>query len=127
MQKESRSKSNNDGFSKLSDMLMNIAKQARKVKKAQRILKSLHFEQIKARQSEVKDAHRTTFKWIFAEEENSNFSRWLHSENGVYWVARKAGLGKSTLMKFLCNHPRSRLAPKEWAGQSQIVVATHFF
>ena len=31
---------------------------------------------------------------------------WLLSRHGDYWVSGKAGSGKSTLMKFLCNHEK---------------------
>jgi hypothetical protein len=36
----------------------------------------------------------------------SRYSDWLKSREVLYWIKAKAGAGKSTLMKFLCNDSR---------------------
>ncbi|KAI9647984.1 hypothetical protein NHQ30_002607 [Ciborinia camelliae] len=33
-----------------------------------------------------------------------DFGKWLTSDSGLYWISGKAGAGKSTLMKFICQH-----------------------
>lgn len=117
----------NDAFSKLSTSLMNLVEQARSTQKVHGFLKSLHFKQIKARQFEVKRAHINTFEWIFEKEGKLQFLQWLRFPNDIFWVGGKAGSGKSTLMKFICGHHRTRALLEEWAGQQSIIIASHFF
>jgi hypothetical protein len=92
-----------------------------------RVLKALHFKQLKERQSEIREAHTHTFEWVFDHQSTSNFSSWLQSENGIYWIEGKPGSGKSTLMKFLIsNHKTARLL-RRWSGAKEFIVANHFF
>lgn len=50
------------------------------------ILKSLRFAQIIERQTEIPKAHQNTFEWIFQDSTNVNFSSWLQSSNGIFWI-----------------------------------------
>jgi type II secretory ATPase GspE/PulE/Tfp pilus assembly ATPase PilB-like protein len=43
---------------------------------------------------------------------------WLQEGRGIFHVAGKLGSGKSTLMKFLFNHPETRRQLLTWAGLS---------
>lgn len=94
-----------------------------------RILRSLHFRQIKERVSEVHNAHPDTFDWIFGEHSKVNLVHWMSSPGGkgIYWVTGNAGSGKSTLMKFLIDHKNTFDALKKWAGTSPLISASHFF
>ena len=79
-----------------------------------RILSSLLFPSISARYLQVAKAHQDTFQWIFGDPRVddsyhwSSFANWLQFENGIFWISGKAGSGKSTLMKFLSDHERTR-------------------
>jgi ABC-type oligopeptide transport system ATPase subunit len=106
--------------------LITLVEGAQNARKLHAFLKSLHFKQIKERQFEVKSAHTNTFEWIF-KEESLKFSQWLRSDNDIFWIAGKAGSGKSTLMKFLCKHYRTDKLLSQWAGSRNIVIASHFF
>jgi hypothetical protein len=56
----------------------------------------------------------------------NSFSDWLKSKGVLYWIKAKAGAGKSTLMKFLCNDPRTvQLLDSSTSGKT--LVLTHFF
>jgi hypothetical protein len=44
------------------------------------------------------------------------FTTWLKFGSGIFHVSGKLGSGKSTLMKFLCEHPDTKLKLAEWAG-----------
>lgn len=44
------------------------------------------------------------------------FLRWLSSGNGIFHISGKLGSGKSTLMKFLCDHERTTVELQKWAG-----------
>jgi hypothetical protein len=56
----------------------------------------------------------------------SSFSDWLKSQEALYWIKAKAGAGKSTLMKFLYNDPRT-VQLLESATSGKTLVLTHFF
>jgi hypothetical protein len=42
---------------------------------------------------------------------------WMSSAAGIFHISGKLGSGKSTLMKFLCDHDRTKFLLKEWAGK----------
>jgi hypothetical protein len=113
-------------FSTLSTSLMNLVEQVQSTRKLHKFLKSLHFKQIKERQIEVKTAHINTFEWIF-KDESLQFLQWLRCPTDIFWIGGKAGSGKSTLMKFLCEHHQTDTLLSKWAGQQKIVTASHFF
>jgi len=57
-----------------------------------------------------------------------SFLRWLSSGDGIFHIAGKLGSGKSTLMKFLCEHPCTIWQLQKWAGMSPkslIFTLTH--
>ncbi|KAI1826058.1 hypothetical protein F4861DRAFT_131988 [Xylaria intraflava] len=94
--------------------------------KQKSILQSLYFSQLKDREFAVADAHKSTLEWIF-KQSSTNFVEWLHEDNGIYWISGRAGSGKSTLMKFLTNHPSTIRHLEEWAGQEPLIIAKHYF
>ncbi|KAK2750104.1 hypothetical protein FQN57_004597 [Myotisia sp. PD_48] len=57
----------------------------------------------------------------------SSLLAWLRTGDGVYHISGKPGSGKSTLMKFLCEHPRTVNELNSWAGQKKLVIARFFF
>jgi hypothetical protein len=44
------------------------------------------------------------------------FLHWLLAGNGIFHISGKLGSGKSTLMKFLCDHRRTTTELQKWAG-----------
>jgi hypothetical protein len=56
-----------------------------------------------------------------------SFLNWLKSGNQVYHISGKAGSGKSTLMKFLCQHSRLSKELEAWAGDKKLAFAKFFF
>ncbi|RMJ18030.1 hypothetical protein CDV36_002335 [Fusarium kuroshium] len=107
-----------------------------------RILRSLQFEDMHRRDDGVRDPYENTFKWILEDDdgvvpeerpwlspearENHHQERmkrlsrntlydWLSSGSGIFHVSGKLGSGKSTLMKFLSTHPRTRAEIEKWA------------
>ncbi len=104
----------------------------RKVQTSVKFLESLRYESMNARESEVKDEHAETFRWILEHDPSNDpdsprFMEWLESGCGIYWVAGKAGSGESTLMKFLWHHSITRAALHSWAKNHKLVIASHFF
>lgn len=71
-------------------------------KQRQKLLESLRFGQIDARQMTIKTAHSETCSWLL---KNAEYLRWLEKDelnnhHGFFWIKGKPGTGKSTLMKF---------------------------
>jgi energy-coupling factor transporter ATP-binding protein EcfA2 len=56
-----------------------------------------------------------------------NFVNWLEKGNGIFHISGKPGAGKSTLMKYLCQHPQTEKHIKVWSSQKDLVMAKFFF
>ncbi|KAF2096455.1 hypothetical protein NA57DRAFT_43108, partial [Rhizodiscina lignyota] len=103
----------------------------------QKILESLRFKQMRVRRSIIPEAHTKTFQWIFDNHDvvddpksRIKFVHWLKQPNidsGMFWISGKPGSGKSTLMKFICNHPQTVDALRVWSGRNKLVTASFFF
>jgi len=96
-----------------------------------RVLEYLSFRKIRDREDEVAPADQDTFKWIFDTPKRTqrpwnNFSEWMRTGEGCYWINGKAGSGKSTLMKYMFNEKTVKRALSEWAGKTRLVVASYF-
>ena len=102
-------------------------------------LEGLKFAAMSDREEEVVEAHDQTFEWILDEPAASdastllsgqnNFVNWLMSNGNArtYWINGKAGSGKSTLMRFLANHRKTKGYLKTWAGNMPLITAHFFF
>lgn len=95
------------------------------VKKRQNlILSSLSFPSRTTRHDAISEASATTFQWIL----DSTLSQWLQEDgDGVFWVFGRAGSGKSTLIKFLADHPLTFDLLQKWAHPQPVIVASHYF
>ena len=71
---------------------------------ADKIVSSLNNTSRSVRLDAVPQAHKDTFQWAF----DSRLSDWLLFGRGTFWVSGKPGSGKSTFMKFIANHPKTR-------------------
>lgn len=99
----------------------------RGIQKRESILQTLNFNQLHERELAVGEAHEGTATWIFDETKPTKFVTWLQKSNGMYWITGKAGSGKSTLMKFLTDHPKTLQYLMEWANGNDLIVAKHYF
>ena len=111
--------------------LETLAAKVKALSKEQHILSGLHFWAMRMREASITEAHERTFEWIFGDQTVScpqvKFKEWLSHGNGIYWIAGKAGSGKSTLMKYLVSEPRTESILQTWAGNEALVVAKFFF
>lgn len=118
------------GQQKLTEVSMNeaLARMESKMEKIEqnqptvehRILNSLAFEGISMRLDTVATAHISTFRWVFEELSTPahgkvDFTRWLESESGMFWICGKAGSGKSMLVKHICGSERTTTALGDWS------------
>ncbi|KAK5656654.1 hypothetical protein OQA88_4634 [Cercophora sp. LCS_1] len=100
------------------------------------VLKNLWYPSLINREGRIRDRFSTTFEWIFdnsitpAVQElgpRHNFTQWLESDtNDLFWIAGKAGSGKSTLMKFIAKDPRLEQRLRVWAKGRKLVKACYF-
>jgi hypothetical protein len=116
----------------LSTSMSQLASEGKAIASEQMVLKSLCFKTMKARHSAISGAHARTFEWIFKDyspltSHSHEFAEWLRMKNGIYWIMGKAGSGKSTLMKFICQDARTRKSLDTWAYGRNLVIAKYFF
>ncbi|CAG8955159.1 hypothetical protein HYFRA_00007175 [Hymenoscyphus fraxineus] len=117
--------------------LLGVSESACEVIFQQRILNSLAFDGMSRRFNSVPEAHQETFRWIFEADGGKDkifdhpgprsFRSWLSSDEGTFHISGKLGSGKSTLMKFLCDHESTQTGLKKWAGDRRLVLAKFFF
>ena len=120
--------------SELRDMIAIGRPLEEKSRKCIRILESLQYERMTARREKIIEAHAKTFEWIYDEspisqhgELQHHFLQWLKNGNGIFWITGKAGSGKSTLMKFITEHPKTRQALSQWASHQHLITASFYF
>jgi len=87
---------------------------------------SLDFAERNQRYERITEAHPTTFNWIFEKSELGLIS-WLRKGTGIYWIQGKPGSGKSTLMKFLHDHPQTSEILSHWRQGRDHTSAWFFF
>lgn len=117
---------------KTRDLLKNQAEDRHRRKVELHILESLHFETMTHRYETISEAHQHTFEWIFrdpaaAAKPWSSFIQWAESGGGIYWINGKAGSGKSTLMRFTVDDPRTRTRLEQWASRETLDIPAFFF
>lgn len=98
----------------------------------QKIFAGLAFSAMTQRYEDVADAHQDTFEWIFHDQTArqlfwTNFSEWLTTGSGLYWVNGKAGSGKSTLLKLIYDGSRTKAHLRSWAATTPLATAVFFF
>ncbi|KAF1985983.1 hypothetical protein K402DRAFT_454666 [Aulographum hederae CBS 113979] len=95
------------------------------------VLEKLYDGLTKERQEDIAQAHKRTFEWIYSNsaiQENAqlNFSKWLSEDTNLYWVSGKAGSGKSTLMKYIDENPKTRELLTTWAHNRPLAIASFY-
>lgn len=100
----------------------------------QTVLTMLQFWTMDRRKELIGKEHDDTFEWVLAptdpnqsKQSSSNFSEWLEIDEPLYWISGKPGSGKSTLMKFLAENPKTIQALKRWAKDDTLITAVFYF
>jgi len=101
---------------------------------AKLIHERLSFNHSEDREREIPSAHKRTYEWIFDAacqgQKWASFSEWLQSndpDKRLYWITGKAGSGKSTLMKFICNDERTTKLLERWSGPNLCILSFYFW
>lgn len=93
----------------------------RRRERIQQVISSLHFPDMQSRRNSIDEAFPETYEWAL-KEDTSGLRTWLRTGSDIYWVAGKAGSGKSTLMKFLGNDKRTLEHLSEWSGSREDLI-----
>lgn len=120
----------NESRNQTTAVLLDAATKGSRYAAEQAILEHLRFGQINDRHNIIRAAHEQTFTWLFSTGEQrspATFDEWLVSDDDLYWISGKPGSGKSTLMKFLCNHQHTLEKLNAWAKAERLIVAEFFF
>lgn len=96
------------------------------------VVNALTFRMMYDRETEIGATYQQAFSWIFEDPEErgkpwANFQEWLRKGSGCYCIEEKAGSGKSTLIKYVFEHIKTRELLREWAGESELVIGSYFF
>ena len=92
----------------------------------QGILSALHFWTMDRRKELIPKEHENTFSWIL-DDGGSNFSSWLGSNEPMYWISGKPGSGKSTVVKYVAESPKTAELLRPWTGGHKLVTAGFYF
>lgn len=95
------------------------------MRKEREIVMSLQFPENPIRHEMITEAYARTFAWIY----NTKFAEWLSGklDSTQFWITDKPGCRKSTLMKFVADHPETKRLVAEWAGLNRVIVVRHYF
>ncbi|KAK3319714.1 prion-inhibition and propagation-domain-containing protein [Cercophora scortea] len=98
-----------------------------------RILDLLWFRRMDDRERSVATEYNKTFEWALESSRTGsqhpwdNLADWLQRGSGIYWISGKAGSGKSTLIKYLYHHQRTRALLANWAFGPCTLVRFYFW
>lgn len=110
-------------------------KQEKEVRRQKAILQMLYYRQMRDRSEEIPDACKSTFEWVFCkpvhEQPWDSLLSYLSSSDvyraPAYWINGKAGSGKSVLLKFISDDPRTEEALLKWAKPMPLLKESFYF
>ncbi|KAF7891234.1 uncharacterized protein EAF02_001559 [Botrytis sinoallii] len=98
---------------------------------AQYLVQNLKFPALKEREETIADVYRGIFEWLFNDSHEStrwpSFVHWLEHGSSIYWINGKAASGKSTLMRFIYDHSKTKVLLEKWSAPLPIVMAKFYF
>ena len=96
------------------------------------VLSSVWYPSIHDREETIHEAHVNTFQWIFEDPTETgnqwdSFVDFLQGDTPSYWITGKPGSGKSTLIKYINQTPKTQDYLGQWAGEKTLIQASHYF
>lgn len=118
-------------------MLLEIQAEVDEAQLQHRILRQLVFEDMNSRANQIPKAAQDTYKWTVEDGPFSKgdqrghawnlFLSWLRAGEKILHVSGNPGSGKSTLMKFLSQHERTKEELKFWATTKTLIFCVFYF
>lgn len=98
----------------------------------QSLIRGLSFSAMHQREDSIHDNFEGTFQWVYYPRRDvdrpwDSFATWLTEGRGIYWIAGKAGSGKSTLMRMLHQNERTTDLLRTWCDGTPLITASFFF
>lgn len=100
------------------------------------ICDSLRFESMDNREEAITKTFDCTFQWVFDRHPQispegspmwSSLPDWLEGDSSVpYWITGKPGSGKSTMMKFILQHPALNQHLQKWSNRSPLYTIKYY-
>ncbi|KAI1572486.1 hypothetical protein PtrEW13061_011274 [Pyrenophora tritici-repentis] len=96
------------------------------------VIRSLYLPVLRRRWNQIPQADQLSNDWVFNTEKTS-FKPWLESQenaDALFCITGKASFncsGKSTLMKYISEDPRTTESLEKWAGPAKLYTASYFF
>lgn len=79
------------------------------------------------REEGIRKAYRGTFDWIWTNQE-IGFPAWITNDQPLFWIRGKPGSGKSTIMRYIWDHPNlSELVAKGTQDRPKLKAAFFFY
>ncbi|OCL15206.1 hypothetical protein AOQ84DRAFT_414068, partial [Glonium stellatum] len=79
-------------------------------------MRGLDSAESRVRITQVEPAYDNTLRWLFTKQE-LGFDEWLRDEKPLYWIKGKPASGKSTLMRFAHDSPKTSEALATFKGK----------
>lgn len=124
-------------LAKISKMLLEIQAEVDEAKVHHRILRQLVFKDMNSRANHIHEAAPDTYTWTLEDgpvnkgDRRSHtwqiFLKWLRVGDNILQVSGNPGSGKSTLMKFLFQHHRTKRELTFWAGGKKLICCVFYF
>jgi hypothetical protein len=111
---------------KLQESMAESTSQARRREKCKALMSSLWFERMNYRKETISTSAEKTCEWVF-HDSGSRVTDWLRKKDPLFCIFGKAGSGKSTLLKSISDDYRTTLSLDQWAFDSELIVAEHYF
>lgn len=94
----------------------------------ERILSSLRPPERDRRIEQINPNLGNTFNWAY-DNVSTGLSEWLRKGSGIFWINGKPASGKSTIMKYLYQDPRTYelLRSGSWKSKARLIMASFFF
>ncbi|KAF2757342.1 hypothetical protein EJ05DRAFT_386847 [Pseudovirgaria hyperparasitica] len=98
---------------------------------SEKLLQALSFETHDLREEMIANHHISTFRWVLSDSTEKaewyHLPPWLRSNEKIYWIHGKPGSGKSTLMKYIANEPKTASLLRDCSDSRVLVLASHYF
>lgn len=92
------------------------------------ILSSLRAPERDRRLEQINQRIGDTFNWAY-DDSSVGLTKWLQKGTGIFWINGKPASGKSTLMKYLHQDPRTHelLRARGLQSRARLTIASFFF